>query len=408
MAKTIIVCLDGTWNGPGETSDAGDPTPSNVQKLYERLAGTQALQSSECEAETEYAETDQSVTLVAKYIHGVGDASNILTKFAEGSTGAGLLARLVRGYTFVSRNWAPDDKIIIVGFSRGAYTARALAGLIVNQGLLDWQKMKLGKGGDPAAYAAGMTAWAQYRRANHDPSGSFIARIDDFVNLAKTSIMANVNHEPAPIYCENVPIKAIGVWDTVGAMGVPLFVSEDGTRPDLFQFVDKTLHPNVALGFHAIAADEERSDFTPTLWNARTGITQTLFPGAHADVGGGYPINARQTGLSNGALLWMLKQLQNIVSFKPYGDLQPDSGGVAHQPWLEAAYQVRPQSLRVFPTTLCISKTLLDRISAGAVIVEGARDSAYRPENLCPDYLDAESWKVRPDIGIDMLAPTSF
>lgn len=402
MAKAIVVCLDGTWNGPGETDDAGNATPSNVQKLFERLAGTQALQPSQCEAEVEYRDANQTIIQVAKYLHGVGDAGNILTKFAEGSTGAGLLARLVRAYTFISRNWIAGDNIVIVGFSRGAYTARALAGLIVNQGLLDWQKMKLGEGGDPAAYAAGMSAWAQFRLSANERSDSFIARIDDLLCFAKASILANVSHEPTPIYCQDVPVKAIGVWDTVGAMGVPLYIREDGTRPDLFEFVDKTLHPRVAAGFHAIAADEERSDFSPTLWDERAGIVQTVFPGAHADVGGGYPSNSRESGLSEGSLLWMLRMLNEHVVFKPFDDLKPDSGGVGHQPWLEEVYRVRPQALRVFPPSLRISQTLVDRINAGPVIVEGARDSLYRPENLLPHYFDPSTWTVLAATHIDL------
>jgi glutathione S-transferase len=87
-------------------------------------------------------------------------------------------------------------------------------------------------------------------------------------------------------------------------MGVPSFDKHD-QRIDLFKFADLDLSPRVAQGFHAMAIDEYRRDFTPTPWNAREGITQVWFVGAHADVGGGY----KERGLADIPLAWMMRNL---------------------------------------------------------------------------------------------------
>ncbi|MBI3516297.1 MAG: DUF2235 domain-containing protein, partial [Proteobacteria bacterium] len=140
MAKTIVFCADGTWNGPGE-ADHDDKTAAatNVFKLFLNLRGddTHGSYLLEKEQERQLVAADGTVQQVAKYLHGVGDSDNALVKLLGGTLGAGLITRIVRGYTFVSRSYEPGDRIFLVGFSRGAYTARALAGLIAAQGLLD-------------------------------------------------------------------------------------------------------------------------------------------------------------------------------------------------------------------------------------------------------------------------------
>ncbi len=400
MQKNIVLCTDGTWNGPGAEDDRGNLVPSNVQKLFERLVGTQPLRADQNEAEIEYKDGNGTVLQVAKYIHGVGDSSNVLTKVAEGSTGDGLLARLVRGYTFISRVYAPGDRIFLIGFSRGAYTARALAGLIVQKGLLNWAGMGLGAGNDSVAYAAGMTAWADFRNTSKaaDKSG-FIQQINDFVFSAKTRLLSGLAHDPVVKYLPNIKITGIGVWDTVGSLGVPLYTQEDGTRPDLFKFIDTALNSSVENGFHALAIDEEREDFTPTFWDKRDNVKQVLFPGAHGDVGGGYPpsnpYGGRESGLSDGALQWMLNETKAVgVLFKAYTDIVPDSGGVGHQPWCEPFYQARSQVQRQFPLNVgfLVSATVVTRMAAGLVILEGPiRNSNYRPSNLAGTYLNAQS-----------------
>jgi uncharacterized protein (DUF2235 family) len=146
MSKTIVFCADGTWNGPQEP-DSDDKTahPTNVFKLFLNLAGkdTAGTYLLENEQERLLSAADGSPQQVSKYLHGVGDSDNPLVQALGGSIGAGLVTRIVRGYTFISRNYAVNDRIYIIGFSRGAYTARALAGLIATKGLLDATKIDL-------------------------------------------------------------------------------------------------------------------------------------------------------------------------------------------------------------------------------------------------------------------------
>ena len=124
MPKTIVFCADGTWNSPGNDHDCDElPDPTNVYKLFLALTGELASESlrNADEQEKSHAVSGE-VRQVAKYIHGVGDSRNPIIKLMGGTFGAGVVSRIVRGYTFISRNFEPGDDIVIVGFSRGAYT----------------------------------------------------------------------------------------------------------------------------------------------------------------------------------------------------------------------------------------------------------------------------------------------
>ncbi len=390
MPKNIIFCADGTWNGPGEADNQANPTPSNVLKLFESLAGNDADTTLENEMERTASYPNGDIYQIAKYIHGVGDSTNPVVKFAEGSTGAGLVARLVRGYTFISRNYTIGDRISIVGFSRGAYTARALAGLIVNQGLLNWSAMGLGVSGDTSAYAAGMVVWGEYQSRRHSSSGGgILANLASVVTEIQVKFYNEFDQPPKIQYVSNVPLKAVGVWDTVGALGIPDYNKSEDARLDVFQFIDLQLAPVIELGFHAVSIDEERVDFTPTLWDGRDqgGIEQVLFPGAHADVGGGYPDSNNESGLSDGTLQWMIDSMMSAgVQFGTIVQHVPNAMGVAHQPWLAAAYVLQPRAKRQFPPGLALSQMVVDRVNAGVVPIESAGTALYRPINLSNSY----------------------
>lgn len=146
-------------------------------------------------------------------------------------------------------------------------------------------------------------------------------------------------------------IMAIGVWDTVGAMGIPDIDQTDMVRLDLLRFADTALGLKTAAGFHAIAADEQRVDFSPTLWDDRTGVVQQFFPGAHSDVGGSYPMDAHESDLSDISLAWMQAQFRTVgVRFKLDIDF-PANGmlGPMHAPWLAKDFFTRPTAPRLFP-----------------------------------------------------------
>src|SRR6266478_2634181 len=164
MSKNIVFCADGTWNGPGEQDGDDTSSPaSNVFKLFLKLAGAVDPVTMRLAKEQERSLTaaDGSVEQVAKYLHGVGDSDNFLDQKLGGALGAGLITRIVRGYTFVSRNYVTGDRIYLVGFSRGAYTARALAGLISTKGLLDATELNLDD--KAGAYRLGSQVWYRYR-----------------------------------------------------------------------------------------------------------------------------------------------------------------------------------------------------------------------------------------------------
>jgi uncharacterized protein (DUF2235 family) len=301
----------------------------------------------------------------------VGDSRNPIIKMLGGVFGWGVIARIVRGYTFISRNYEEGDQIFIIGFSRGSYTARALGGLIVDQGLLNANTLDLT---DPlVAYRNGVAAWRAHRAKR-------VSVIADTWNSSIFALFKDVEGfltlspsiDPKDLI-PGVQIQAIGVWDTVGSMGIPLYVESGDSRVDVFRFADTALSPAVMNGFHAVSVDEQRSDFTPTLWDPRANITQVLFPGAHADVGGGYPASGNQNGLSDGALAWMTScltgALSGILFQNPFLPMAPNALGVAHQPWNTGVFASLPRGPRDFSKSLPLGAhhSIRDRLAAGVV-----------------------------------------
>jgi hypothetical protein len=185
------------------------------------------------------------------------------------------------------------------------------------------------------------------------------------------------------------PIEAVAVWDTVGALGIPEFTVKL-ERVDGFQFADRKLSPIVRHGLHAVAIDEQRSDFTPTLWDDDPRITQALFPGCHSDVGGGYLSSDDESGLSDWSLRWMMEKLAplGVVFADPQAWVpKPDARGTAHQPWTAPPWTVLPHEPRRFPSGLCVGQSLVDRLAAGPVACgPGLPATAYAPGNLA-DYI---------------------
>lgn len=394
MTKNVVFCADGTWNGPGKDLD-DDPVPvqpSNVLKMYLWLSGmdTVANDPTQFDGEAERTEVDAAGNQlqIAKYLEGVGYDNNWLVKLLGGVFGAGLITRIVRGYTFISRNYVRGDNIFIVGFSRGAYTARALAGMIIDQGLLDACKLNLND--KQNAYRAGCAMWTKHQknRASQGKVG-LLDRIEETIY----DLPGFFSDPPHPtVLVSGIPIQTVAVWDTVGAMGIPQYDDED-RRLDAFRFADLDLSARVRNGFHAISLDEQRMDFTPTLWNPRVNIVQMLFPGAHADVGGGYPIGDA-SGLSDGALVWMQKQLANLpdgdaVRFDvPPRQVNPNACGVAHQPWIHAPYSEIPSSHagpRSFPRGIGLSTdaSVNARTRCGNVVPDPSKPvEPYAPDNI--------------------------
>ena len=380
MAKNIIFCADGTWNNPDEDENADyTADPTNVYKIFMCLDGSLSPDSlRQADEQEKELIKDGTSRQIAKYIHGVGDSRNPIIKLMGGAFGAGVISRIVRGYTFISRNYEPGANIVIVGFSRGAYTARALAGLIASQGLLALPLTN----DKEQAYRYGAQAWYRYRKAGISNPFSLVHLAELCADLpAFVSQNSLQDSDLVPL----ANILAVAVWDTVGALGFPAYAG--GQHVDAFKFADTKLSQKVARGFHAVALDEQRNDFTPTLWDPAPAVTQVLFPGAHADVGGGYPMTNNESGLSDGALQWMIKQLSGsgvLFSGASAYPILPDPAGTAHKPWTHLPWNIPGVALgsRSFPKGMAEDSSIAARIAAGKVVASpGEAPSTYNPSN---------------------------
>jgi uncharacterized protein (DUF2235 family) len=331
MAKKIILCADGTWNTPH--GPAALPNDTNVRKLFELVA----------------AQPDQ----LKYYDSGVGTNGTPFEHFFGGTMGEGLFEKVQDGYEFLAYVWDPGDDIYLFGFSRGAYTARSLGGMIAYFGVpnqnLDNQTVR--------------RIFNAYRITDHDQK------------LAAKHALA------AEYQLTEVNVKMIGVWDTVGALGIPghLFSAFDQAK---YGFLDTTLNPCVQKAYHAVSIDERRIQFSPTLWTDKDGnprlndaqVQQVWFPGVHCDVGGSY----LQQDLSNITLRWMVdnaranglifdepqvKKCLNAPPFHPEGE--------AHDEWKLIPWGLPKH--RVIPDNAVMSNTVNERMQ---------RLSNYDPENL--------------------------
>ena len=265
--KRIIVCCDGTWN---DEESGGEVT--NVVRMSRAVLplderGTQPIHQ------------------VVYYHPGVG-TGNRVDKLLGGGIGAGLSHNVQECYAFIADNFVPGDEIFLFGFSRGAYTARSIAGLIGWSGMLRKADMD-----------EFQVLWHGYKAKNLSNPIDVLPRFPD-------------RHEV-------VRIKCVGVWDTVGALGIPGAGHVFSDAKNLYQFHDTNLGPRVENAFHALALDETRKDFEPTLWaqtaegkDAGQVLRQVWFAGAHSNVGGGYP----EHGLSDVALAWMAAQVEPMLA----------------------------------------------------------------------------------------------
>jgi hypothetical protein len=214
------------------------------------------------------------------YLTGVGAGSYALDKLLGGAFGFGLFGNIRSAYRFLALNYEPGDEIFVFGFSRGAYTARSLVGMIGRVGLLTRDALVADKLPE---------AIARYQRTS--PGKAQFGESD-------AEFRRDHCHRDAAVHL-------LGVFDTVGALGVP------GAIRQHHQFHDVNLSDVVLCARQALAIDERRVKFEPCLWEAdeeqrrvdeeTERVQQLWFEGAHSDVGGGYA----ETGLSDTALLWM-------------------------------------------------------------------------------------------------------
>jgi uncharacterized protein (DUF2235 family) len=317
MSKRIIFCADGTWDDPMQAT--------NVYAMFKAIT--------------------TSSEQLAYYDDGVGSDGTPLQKLAGGALGDGLFQKIQDGYTKIAHAYDQDDDIFIFGFSRGAYTARSIAGMIAICGL---------------------------------PTGNFS---DQFVNDAFQAYR-NPGQRAAFLQTYNpydAKIKMVGVWDTVGALGIPAIVGS--VDPILYGFLDTNLHPDVLNAYQALAIDERREEFPATLWTPPAMpvpgqvLEQIWFSGVHCDIGGGY---SDDDSLSNITFAWMLSKavalgLQvgpNVLPQNPFPASPTYALGTLHDSWNVGW---------LFPK----SRTIAPNSTLGnSVAIRCQYDGDYAPGNL--------------------------
>ncbi|PNP61674.1 hypothetical protein FNYG_13591 [Fusarium nygamai] len=254
--KRIILCSDGTWLA---SDTGGKAMPSNVAKLARAIANSGL------------DDEGNLVKQIVSYHSGLGSGDLPFQKAIYGGFGWGLDIDVAQIYDFISNNYEPGDELFFFGFSRGAFTVRSVASLVCDIGVLSAVHM--------SRFAE---MWSVYRS---NPSGEPFRKsawyLDNKEELGLT----------------DVRVKVVGVWDTVGGLGIPEWPVVDYARKaglpinKQYAFHNTNVSKNLDYAFQALAIDENRITFPPTLWHKTSDgpakdLQQCWFPGVHANIGG--------------------------------------------------------------------------------------------------------------------------
>ncbi|KAG2154796.1 hypothetical protein DEU56DRAFT_770372 [Suillus clintonianus] len=288
--KRIIVCCDGTWQDGVMVKECWKRT--NILKLSRGL---------------NHADERSGVPIqqIVYYQCGVGSAQNLYSQYVDGATGGSLGEKVQEAYAFISQNYHPGDEIFLFGFSRGAYTARMVAMFIGAIGVLDRTDMdhfpdiffwyqQLGKETDPKKIEqleASLSKWT-----SHDSRGKSRADSDN----------------------DSFSIKCVGVFDTVGSVGLPEELTHKSpSTKSIFGFPNNELGEHIERAYQALAINETRLDFdcckfAQTEGGRRKGqiLKQCWFSGEHSDIGGGW----QEHDLSDITLTWMVANIGDMLS----------------------------------------------------------------------------------------------
>lgn len=349
-SRRLALFFDGTWNNPG--------SDTNVCRLFRLTSASRACEAAMGGAVTERPGSDRGSAQVTYYHPGVG--VNWGEKIRGGVFGYGLSRNIKDGYLWLAQEYRPGDELYLFGFSRGAYTVRSLVGLIRKCGI-------------PREPLPGLVkeAYHIYREKQWAPDGREAAAFKQTFSWPE------------------IEVNFLGVWDTVGALGLPIHQVPFGS--DYYRWHDTELSRTVKNAYHALALDEHRPDFNATVWsNAKKPgpdqrVEQRWFPGAHADVGGGY----RDGKLWQLSLHWIQQQAAYCgLDFSTMATVDPDAslstmhdslgefagGSYARLPWIYSYFRVR---------NLGIHETIDD--SVWTRMAEGGKDAtgaAYKPPAL--------------------------
>ncbi len=270
MPKNIVSFTDGTWNEP--------VNDTNVWKLFQATVNDGAGQ-------------------VANYDDGVGVGGTPIDHLFGGAFGQGINEKIKNAYNWIAGKYEPEDLIYLFGFSRGAFTARCVAGMIAIVGL---------------------------PTRNQDDPKMLDMAFEAYRNAADRDDICQVLQSDYGMY--DAKIQMVGVWDTVGSLGIPAIFG--GVDVIQYGFLDTSLHPDVRNAVQAIAIDERRLQFQPTLWTPSNDATQTLtqvwFTGCHCDVGGGNPPEVEGGPLlSTITLHWMAHHAESHGMLLEWSQMPP-------------------------------------------------------------------------------------
>lgn len=338
--KRIIICADGTWNRPEKDIEKDQPT--NVLRLARAIKPFDS----------------QNIPQQVFYDWGVGSYYDSLS---GGITGKGINKNIMDDYRYIVQNYSPGDELFLFGFSRGSYTVRSLCGLINNCGILKRPHAKL------IEYAFNL-----YKKPGKDfkPNGS-----------KSIEFRRKFSHP-------SKQVAFVGAWDTVGALGIPFsflgFLNKNN------EFYDTKMGSNMSIARHALAIDEQRSDFEPTVWEPRpeVDLKQIWFAGVHSDIGGSYPPD-KDTGarLSDIPFTWMMQEATAAgLEFEPHlkSSLKPSFKATLHQSRRHIYRSKRPYHRPIDHKKgeIFIHSSVKKRWDS---------DSKYRPQEL-KKYISDKSW----------------
>jgi uncharacterized protein (DUF2235 family) len=270
--KRIIICADGTWNVRDQVAKGiRTRRPTNVTKVARAILPRDV----------------NGLDQVVVYQEGVG-TGGWLDKYTGGAFGNGLERNVRELYRFILYNYVEGDELFLFGFSRGAFTVRTLLGFMNMVGLI----RKVDDYYIPEIYAC-------YER-NRGPGTA--EWIQAFHNVRE-------GRRPGPT------IKFVGVWDTVGALGPPGVVGQVLKRvfgKNRYRYHDIELNSHIQNAYHALAIDERRKPFEPSLWSRSPAFSghleQAWFAGVHTNVGG----SNTPDGLANEALHWVVEKAEAL------------------------------------------------------------------------------------------------
>ena len=311
--KNIVICCDGTGNEYGKNN-------TNVVETYTICKKTK----------------DQ----VVFYDPGVGtggweyiEEKKSLRAISDQATGEGLQKNINDAYAFLMETYKQGDKLYLFGFSRGAFTVRSLAGMLYKVGLL---------------------------RPDNENLIEYAAKL---YNIEGNSQIARGFKET---FCVPCPVHFIGVWDTVSSLAM-------NARK---RWHNSSLNPEAKCGCQALAIDEQRKDFPPSIWDENKlargqSIEQVWFAGVHSNVGGWYD----ERGLSNITLHWMMGRAKSHglrINVTELNKRKPDAHDKLHDS-LKGFWNFRGKHIREIPKGSKVHKSVFDRLNG---------PKRYEPKNL--------------------------